>query len=60
MFTGLNVRGFNPIEVFMKMLACCLGQKCLLYSRIEERGIYSWKKFCNTLENRENHESLAQ
>ena len=29
-FTGLNLRGFNPTEVFAEILSCCLSQKCLL------------------------------
>ena len=38
-FTGLNIRGFNPIEVSVEMLSCGLGEKCLLFSTciIKER-----------------------
>ena len=32
-FTGQNVHGFNPAEVFMQILLHCLGQKCLLLKR---------------------------
>ena len=56
-FAGLNIHGFNPIEVFMEILPCCLGQKCLLYNIIKERCLYSRKNFDNTLE---NCEGLAQ
>ena len=50
-FAGLNVPVFNPIEVFVEILLCCLGQKCLLISIIKERHFifmgkfswYSWK-----------------
>ena len=28
-YAGLNVSGFNPIEVFTEILLHCLGQKCL-------------------------------
>ena len=38
---GLNVHGFNPIEVFAEMLSCFLGQKCWLFSIIKERRLYS-------------------
>ena len=31
-FTGLNVRGFNPIEVSVEILSHYLGQKGLLCS----------------------------
>ena len=59
-FTGLNVPIFNPIEVFMEILSCCLGQKCLLFSIIKERHLYSWEIFCGILENREKRECLAR
>ena len=59
-FAGLNVRVFNSIEVFTEILSCCLGQKCLLFSIIKERHLYSWENFCGTLENHEKCECLAQ
>ena len=60
-FAGLNVCGFNPIEVFAEILSRCLGQKCLLFSIIKERYlIYPWKNFCISFENREKHKNLAQ
>ena len=59
-FSGLNVRSVHPIEVSAKIILCFLGQKCLLFSVIKERCLYSWKNFHGTLKNRENHESLAQ
>ena len=59
-FSGLNVRSVNPIEVSAKILLCCLGQKCLLFSVIKERCLYSRKHFHGTIENCENHKSLAQ
>ena len=59
-FTGINVHGFSPIEVFMEILLCFLGHKCSLFSIIKERHLYSWKNFRGTPENCENHESLAQ
>ena len=55
-FAGLNFLGFNLSE---EILLCYLGQKCLLFSVINERRLYSWKTFCGTLENHEKHESLA-
>ena len=51
-FAGLNVRVFNPIKVFAEILLCCLGQKCLLFSILKERHLYTWENFCGTLENR--------
>ena len=60
-FVGLNVRVFNPIEVFAEMLSHCLDQKCLLFSIIKERHLlYSRANSRGTLENREKHECLAQ
>ena len=59
-FAELNVCIFNPIEVFTEILSRCLGQKCLLFSIIKERYLYSWENFHGTLENREKCESLAQ
>ena len=55
-FAGLNVRGFNPNEVFTEILLHFLGQKCLFL----ERCLYLWKNFHGALENCENHKSLAQ
>ena len=34
-FAGLNICGFNPIEVFVEILSHCLGHKCL-FSMIRE------------------------
>ena len=59
-FAGLNVPVFNPIEVFVEILSCCLGQKCLLFSIIKERHLYSWENFRGILENREKRECLAR
>ena len=56
-FTGLNIRGFDPIKVFTEIFLCCLGQKCLLYNIIKERCLYLRKNLHNTLE---NCEGLAQ
>ena len=58
-FAGLNVHSFNPFETFIEILSLCLGQKCLLFSIIKERCLCSQKKFCGTLENCENFESLT-
>ena len=41
-FAGLNVYGFNFIEVFTEILSQGLCQKCLLFSIIKERHLYSW------------------
>ena len=58
-FAGLNICGFNPIEVFKDILSSCLGQKCLYI--IKERHLYSQKTFMvATLENCEDHKSLVQ
>ena len=38
-FAGVNVRGFNPIEVFVKIPSKCLLE-CLLFSIIKERRAY--------------------
>ena len=59
-FAGLNVRIFNPIEVFAEILSRCPGQKCLLFSIVIERHLYSWENFHSTLENCEKYECLAQ
>ena len=45
-FAGLNVRGFNPNEVFAEILSRYLGQTWLLFIH--------GKTFAVTLENREN------
>ena len=45
-FAGLNVRIFNPIEVFADILLHCLGgQKCLLFSIIKESHLYLRESF---------------
>ena len=60
-FAGLNVYGFNFIEVFTEIFSCGLGQKCLLFSIIKERhlAIFSKNFHCNP-EDHEKCESLAQ
>ena len=50
-FAGLNICGFNPIEILAEILLCCIGQKCLLFSIIKVRCLYSQEKFDGTLEN---------
>ena len=50
-FAGLNIHSFNPTGVFMEILSRCLGQKCLLFSMVKERCLYSRKNFCSTFEN---------
>ena len=40
-FAGLNARVYNPIKVFAEILSRCLSQKCLLFSIIKERHLYS-------------------
>ena len=52
-FAGLNIRGFNPIDLFTEILSRCLGHKCSSFSIIKERCLYSWKTFCYTLKNYE-------
>ena len=59
-FAGLNIRGFSTIEIFVEIFSRCLGHKYSLFRIIKERHLYSRKTFCNTLKNREKHESLAQ
>ena len=62
-FAELNVHSFSLIEILAKIPLRSLGQKCLLFSIINERHLYSQitqKNFCSILENRENHISLAQ
>ena len=59
-FAGLNVRGFNPIEVFVEILFALLWLRCLLFSIIKERHLCSRKNFRKTLENCEKRENLAQ
>ena len=53
-FAGLNIRGFNAIEVFMEIFSCCPGHKYSLFSIIKERDLYSQKNFYGTSENRES------
>ena len=53
-FTGSNIRGFSAIKAFTEIVMNCLGHKCLLFSTIKERRLYSQKIFCGTPENREN------
>ena len=40
-FAGLNAWVYNPIKVFTETFSRCLGQKCLLFSIIKERHLYS-------------------
>ena len=52
-FTGLNICGFNAIEVFAEIFLCCLGHK---YSLLK-RGTYIHGKtfavFLKTMKNAE-------
>ena len=57
-FAGLNVRVFNTIEVFVEILLRCLGRKCLLFSIIKDRHLYSQENFHGTLENRKKRKCL--
>ena len=57
--TGLNVRGFNTIKVFVEIYPRFLGHKYSLLSINKERHLYSRKNFRSTPKNREKHESLA-
>ena len=57
--TRLNVHGFNPIEVFAEIVSHYFGQKCLLFSIIKERLLYSRRNFHGP-GSPENHESLVQ
>ena len=59
-FAGLDVCGFNPIEIFAEILSRFLGKKCLLFSVIKERCLCSWKNFHGTLEDHGKIESLTQ
>ena len=59
-FARLNIRSFNPIEVFTEILLHCLHQKCLLFGITKEKCLYSWEKVHGTLEKHEKRESLAQ
>ena len=59
-FAGLKIHSFKPIEVSAQILLHCLGQKCLLFSIIKERHLYSWENFYGTPENHKNYKSLAQ
>ena len=59
-FTGLNIRGFSAIKVFMEIFSRFLGHKYSLFSIVKERCLYSRKNFHGTPENREKCESLAQ
>ena len=59
-FAGLNLRSFNPTEVFVEILSGYLGQKCLWFSIIKERCLHSWENLCGTLEICGKHESLVQ
>ena len=54
-FAGLNIRSFNPIEVFTEILLCYFGQKCLLFGITKERCLYSWEKVHGTLEKHKKH-----
>ena len=55
-----NVRIFNPIKVFAEIFLHCLGQKCLLFSIIKERHLYSRENYGGTRKNRKKHECLAR
>ena len=35
----------NPIDIFTEIFLCCLGQKCLLFSIIKQKCLYSQKIF---------------
>ena len=58
--TALNVHGFNPIEVFAEISSHYFGQKCLLFSIIKERYLYSRINFHGFPKNHGNLESLVQ
>ena len=40
-FARLNICGFSLTKVFVGILLQCLGQKCLIFSIINERCLYS-------------------
>ena len=44
-FTGLNIRSFSAIEVFMKILSHFLSHKCSLFSTIKESTYIHGKTF---------------
>ena len=44
-FAGLNIRGFNSIEVFVEILSRCLGQKYSLLSVIKRDACIHRKTF---------------
>ena len=48
-FAEQNIQGFSAIKIFMDIVLHCLGHKCLLFSTINERHLYSQKNFCGTL-----------
>ena len=53
-FADLNSCSFNPIEVFVKILSHCLGQKCLLFSIIKKRRLHSLETFTVLLKTMKN------
>ena len=59
-FARLNICSFSFIKVFAEIFSHCLGQKCLLFSIIKERCLYSKKNFRGSPENCEKCENLAQ
>ena len=59
-FAGLNIRGFNAMEVFRKYFHVALAISTHYFSINKERHLYSWKNIRGTPENHEKRESLAQ
>ena len=53
-FLGLNICCFSAIKIFTEILSHCLGHKCLLFSTVKERYLYSRINFQGTPKNREN------
>ena len=49
----------TPLKFSQKYFCIALARN-VYFSIIKERHLYSWKNFCGTLENYENHKSLAQ
>ena len=59
-FTGLNFRGFHPMEFSQENFCSALRLKYSNNAIIRSLNKYSWWNFQGTLVKHENHESLAQ
>ena len=59
-FTGLNIRSFSSMKVFLEILSLCIGHTRATSVHYLPIAKNLQENFCGKLKNRENRESLAQ